>query len=53
MQLAAGLLTSSSMGMAEIAAEVGYGSEPAFSRAFKREIGVAPAQFRKGVREAP
>jgi len=53
MQLAAGLLTSSSMGMAEIAAEVGYGSEPAFSRAFKREIGVAPAQFRKGVRDAP
>jgi AraC-like DNA-binding protein len=51
MQLASGLLTSSSMGMAEIAAEVGYGSEPAFSRAFKREIGVAPAQFRKGVRD--
>ena len=53
MQLASGLLTSSSMGMAEIATEVGYGSEPAFSRAFKREIGVAPAQFRKGVRNVP
>jgi AraC-like DNA-binding protein len=52
MQLAAELLTSSAMGMAEIAAEVGYGSEPAFSRAFKREMHVAPAQFRKGARDA-
>jgi AraC-like DNA-binding protein len=52
MQLATGLLASSSMAMAEIAAEVGYGSEPAFSRAFKREIGIAPAQFRKGLRGA-
>lgn len=52
MQLASGLLTSSSRAMAEIAAEVGYGSESAFSRAFKREIGVAPAEFRKGVRDA-
>jgi AraC-like DNA-binding protein len=30
----------------EIAAEVGYESEPAFNRAFKREFGLPPARFR-------
>jgi AraC-like DNA-binding protein len=29
-----------------VAAEVGYESEPAFNRAFKREYGVPPARFR-------
>jgi transcriptional regulator GlxA family with amidase domain len=50
MQLAAALLSNSSKGLAVIAAEVGYGSEAAFSRAFKRELGKAPATFRKNER---
>ena len=36
-------------GLAEIAAEVGYASEAAFNRAFKRCVGVAPGEFRKGL----
>jgi AraC-like DNA-binding protein len=51
MQLAAGLLTSTSLGLAAIAARVGYGSEAAFSRAFKRLVGLAPALWREGKRE--
>lgn len=44
MQLAADLLrTEPRLGMAEIADRVGYESEAAFSRAFKRCIGEAPA----------
>lgn len=33
-----------------IAAELGYGSDSAFSTAFKREIGVSPLQYRRGLR---
>jgi len=47
MQLAATLLTSSSAGLAEIAAQVGYGSEAAFSKAFKRTVGASPAEWRR------
>jgi len=32
--------------IAQLAAEVGYGSEEAFSRAFKREFGLSPARWR-------
>lgn len=46
LQLGAQLLTSTSQGVAQIAAEVGYESEPAFNRAFKREFGSPPARFR-------
>jgi len=46
-QLAAGLLRSNSCGLAEIAERVGYGSEAALSRAFKRWVGVAPAVYRR------
>jgi AraC-like DNA-binding protein len=46
LQLGAHLLTSTSHGVAQIAAEVGYESEPAFNRAFKREFGAPPARFR-------
>jgi AraC-like DNA-binding protein len=49
-QLAATLLTSGSDSLAEIAEQVGYGSEAALSRAFKRQVGVAPALWRKGQR---
>jgi AraC-like DNA-binding protein len=45
-QLATRLLSESAAKMATIAHDVGYGSEAAFSRAFKRCVGVAPAVWR-------
>jgi AraC-like DNA-binding protein len=54
MQLASTLLSSTSLSLAEIAERVGYGSEAALSRAYKRWVGVAPADWRRGKRsEAP
>jgi AraC-like DNA-binding protein len=50
MQLAATLLSSTSMSLSEIAEQVGYGSEAALSRAYKRWVGVAPADWRRGKR---
>jgi AraC-like DNA-binding protein len=47
MQVAAGLLTQSGAKVATIAAEVGYDSEAAFSRAFKKATGVAPGAWRE------
>ena len=47
MQLAAGLLSTSRDGMAAIAARVGYASEAAFNRAFKKLVGVPPATWRR------
>ncbi len=47
MQLAAGLLSNGSATIAEIAQKVGYDSEAAFSRAFKRTMGISPAMWRK------
>ncbi|HTP35085.1 MAG TPA: AraC family transcriptional regulator [Candidatus Acidoferrales bacterium] len=46
LQLGAQMLKSSSRSVAEVSAEVGYESEAAFNRAFKREYGVPPARFR-------
>lgn len=46
LQLGAQMLASTSRSVAQIAAEVGYESEPAFNRAFKREFGSPPARFR-------
>jgi AraC-like DNA-binding protein len=46
LQLGAQMLKSSSSSVAQIAGEVGYESEPAFNRAFKREFGLPPARFR-------
>jgi len=46
LQMGAQLLGSTSRSVAQIAAEVGYESEPAFNRAFKREFGSPPARFR-------
>jgi len=46
LQLGAQMLASTSHSVAQIAAEVGYESEPAFNRAFKREFGSPPARFR-------
>lgn len=50
LQLAAGLLRSSSHGLAEIAYRVGYESEAAFSRAFRRHLGQPPARWREAGR---
>lgn len=47
MQLGATMLSSSSASLAEIAAQVGYGSEAAFSKAFKRTVGASPAEWRR------
>lgn len=47
MQLAAARLRTTNESLAEIAERVGYGSESAFSRAFKRLVGVPPASFRQ------
>jgi AraC-like DNA-binding protein len=47
MQLAARRLEDGGAGVAEVAAEVGYGSEAAFSRAFKKLVGVPPAAWRR------
>ncbi len=46
LQLGAQILKSTSRSVAEIAAEVGYESEAAFNRAFKREFRLPPARFR-------
>ncbi|ULA61556.1 MAG: AraC family transcriptional regulator [Nitrospira sp.] len=46
LQLGAQLLATTNHSVAQIAAEVGYESEPAFNRAFKREFGLPPAKFR-------
>ena len=49
LQLAANLLRDQpQLGMAAIAERVGYESEAAFSRAFKRHLGVSPAAWSKG-----
>jgi AraC-like DNA-binding protein len=47
MQVASGLLAGSSEGLAAIADAVGYGSEAAFNRAFKKVVGVPPATWRR------
>lgn len=47
LQLAANLLAGSTSKVADIGAQVGYESEAAFSRAFKRETGRSPAEFRR------
>lgn len=48
LQLASGLLNTTGLGVAEIGARVGYTSEEAFSRAFKRALGKSPARWRSG-----
>ena len=53
MQLAARLLRESRASVASIALDVGYDSEAAFSRAFKRLVGAPPATWRRLVTERP
>jgi AraC-like DNA-binding protein len=52
LQLGARLLTSTSYSVARISGDVGYESEPAFNRAFKREFGTPPARFRMQAKSA-
>jgi AraC-like DNA-binding protein len=52
LQLGAQMLTSTSYSVAQIASEVGYESEAAFNRAFKREFTMPPARFRTKLRSA-
>ncbi len=47
LKLAAEMLESSGANVGEVAAAVGYASEAAFNRVFKREFGCPPAQFRR------
>jgi AraC-like DNA-binding protein len=46
LQMAARSLERTSRGIAEIASDVGYESEAAFNRAFKREFGRPPGRYR-------
>jgi len=52
LQLGAQMLVSTSYSVARVASEVGYESEAAFNRAFKREFTVPPARFRSQSRFA-
>jgi AraC family transcriptional regulator, alkane utilization regulator len=47
LQVAAQELLSGSKSLAAVAEQVGYESEAAFNRAFKREFGTPPAYWRK------
>ena len=47
MQIASGLLAGGTANIAKVAAETGYGSEAAFSRAFKKMVGVPPSSWRR------
>jgi AraC-like DNA-binding protein len=49
LQLAARKLQTTRQAVLQVASDVGYESEAAFNRAFKREFGVPPAQYRKTV----
>jgi len=50
LQLGAQMLNTTNHSVAQVAAEVGYESEAAFNRAFKREFEVPPARFRAQAR---
>jgi AraC family transcriptional regulator, alkane utilization regulator len=50
-QLAADRLSSSAASVSRIAADIGYESEAAFNRAFKRATGTTPGRWRDGARD--
>jgi AraC-like DNA-binding protein len=53
LNLASGLLRTTGSSVAEIASQVGYTSEEAFSRAFKRALGQSPAHWRAAALQSP
>jgi AraC-like DNA-binding protein len=53
LQLAARSLEKTSRGVAEIAGDIGYESEAAFNRAFKREFGQPPGRYRSDRKNSP
>lgn len=53
MQVARQLMRDPRLGLSEIASRVGYESEAAFHRAFKRHVGEPPAAWRKRHVDAP
>ena len=53
LQFAARSLEKTSRGVAEIASDVGYESEAAFNRAFKREFGRPPGRYRSDHKSSP
>jgi AraC-like DNA-binding protein len=53
LKLGAEILESTEDGVADVAAAVGYGSEAAFNRAFRRAFDCPPAQFRRIRRAKP
>ena len=52
LQLGAQMLSTTSYSVAQIASEVGYDSEQAFNRAFKRKFGHPPARYRNQAKAA-
>ena len=50
LQLASQRLRDGDENLAEIATAIGYASEAAFSRAFKREVGQSPVHYRRDAR---
>lgn len=51
MQLAADHLVATNLRISQVAQRVGYDSEPAFSRAFRRCLGITPSDYRKAGRK--
>ena len=52
LQLAARALAMTPRGTADVAADVGYESEAAFNRAFKRQFGLPPARYRREAKQS-
>lgn len=52
MRVARRLLEQTQLSTAEVAGRVGYGSEPAFSRAFRAWVGQPPGAYRCSVRSS-
>ena len=52
LQVAARMLQGGASSVAQTASAVGYHSESAFHRAFKRQVGSSPGTWRRGQREA-
>jgi AraC-like DNA-binding protein len=52
MHVAADLLGDDRLSLGQLAERVGYGSEDAFSKVFKRTMGVSPGQYRRQLRSS-